>query len=613
MTDVAIDPISLEILWGRLVSIVDESAGALQRTSFSTTVRESNDFACVLLGPDGTTLAENTVGVPSFAGVMSLVMRRVLERYPPNTWKPGDVGLTNDPWINTGHLPDTTIITPIFHRDKLVAFSGNTAHKADIGGGGYAADATEIYVEGLRIPICKLYDAGRLNELLVEIIRNNVRVSESVLGDLHAQVAAGHVCSLRVKGFLDEQGITELNTIGRAIQTRAEAAMRQAIARLPDGVYTSVVRSDGFDAPTDIHTKITVKGDGLTLDFAGTSPQIRRGINSVYNYTYAFTCYTLKCLLDPQTRKNEGSYKPFRIIVPEGSILNARFPAPVTARSMTGHFVSSAVLLALADALPERVIADSGSCPGLRVALRGINAHGGNFAQVLFPNGGMGARSHADGLSATGFPTNAGGGSVEIMESVSPLVFWERELKQDSGGAGKFRGGLGQHIVIEAVGDSALDASTMFDRVDFPPMGVHGGLPGGRSRLRLNGTGPVPSKGQFRMHKGDRLTVDYAGGGGYGKPAQRDRELVREDLRAGRISAAAARDLYKLKGIPAAEKSTGKRATKKPGASAAARKANAAPKARATVARPASGRRAADAGNLKRTARTGAPGKAGRS
>ena len=187
MTDVAIDPISLEILWGRLVSIVDESAGALQRTSFSTTVRESNDFACVLLGPDGTTLAENTVGVPSFAGVMSLVMRRVLERYPPNTWKPGDVGLTNDPWINTGHLPDTTIITPIFHRDKLVAFSGNTAHKADIGGGGYAADATEIYEEGLRIPICKLYEEGRLNELLVEIIRNNVRVSESVLGDLHAR------------------------------------------------------------------------------------------------------------------------------------------------------------------------------------------------------------------------------------------------------------------------------------------------------------------------------------------------------------------------------------------------------------------------------------------
>ncbi len=551
MTDAAIDPISLEILWGRLVSIVDESAGALQRTSFSTTVRESNDFACVLLGPDGTTLAENTVGVPSFAGVMSLVMRHVLKRYPPDTWRPGDVALTNDPWINTGHLPDTTIISPIFHKGKLVAFSGNTAHKADIGGGGYAADATEIYEEGLRIPICKLYDEGRINELLVEIIRNNVRVSESVLGDLHAQVAAGHVCSQRVKDFLDEQGITELNTIGRAIQVRAEAAMRQAIALLPDGEYASVVRSDGFDTPIDIHTRITVKGDGLTLDFAGTSPQIRRGINSVYNYTYAFTCYTLKCLLDPQTRKNEGSYKPFQIIVPEGCILNARFPAPVTARSMTGHFVSSGVLLALAEALPERVIADSGSCPGLRVALRGVNSFGGHFAQVLFPNGGMGARAHSDGLSATGFPTNAGGGSVEVLESVTPLVFWKRELQQDSGGPGQQRGGLGQHIEFESVSETPLDVSTQFDRIDHPAPGVHGGLHGGRSRLRLNQTQAVPSKGRFLMHKGDRLSVDYAGGGGYGAPAKRDRAAVRSDLRAGIISETAAREVYGLDEDPA--------------------------------------------------------------
>jgi len=236
--------------------------------------------------------------------------------------------------------------------------------------------------------------------------------------------------------------------------------------------------------------------------------------------------------------------------VPEGSILNARFPAPVTARAMTGHFVSSAVLLALAEALPARVIADSGSCPGLRVALRGIKAHGGNFAQVLFPNGGMGARAHADGLSATGFPTNAGGGSVEIMESVSPLVFWNRELQQDSGGPGKFRGGQGQHIVVEAVSETPLDVSTMFDRVEYPPMGVNGGLPGGRSRLRLNETGPVPSKGRFLMHKGDRLSIDYAGGGGYGNPADRDRERVKADVRAGIVSEAAARDVYGLAADP---------------------------------------------------------------
>lgn len=540
------DPIALEILWGRLVAVVDESASALQRTSFSTTVRDSNDFACVLLGPDGTTLAENTLGVPSFAGVMSLVMRRFLQRYPAETWREGDVALTNDPWINTGHLPDTTVITPIFHRGRLVAFAGNTAHKSDMGGAGYAADATEVFEEGLRIPICKLYDQGVISELLVDLITSNIRVPDTVMGDLHAQVAAGHVCGQRVREFLDEQDLRDLSAIGRTVQERAESAMRRAIAALPNGEYRSVIRSDGFDAPIDIHAAVSIREDSVTVDFSDTSPQIRRGINSVYNYTYAFTCYTLKCLLDPVTRKNEGSYKPFNVIVPEGTILNARFPAPVMARSMTGHFVSSAVLLALAEALPERVIADSGSCPGLRVAIRGVNTHGRRFAQMMFPNGGMGARAHADGLSATGFPTNAGGGSIEVMESVTPLIFWRRELLQDSGGPGRRRGGLGQHIEIESAAAEPLDVTLQFDRVHNPAMGLFGGLPGGRSRLTLNDGKPVPSKGRMTMLQGDRLHLDYAGGGGYGAPAERPRAAVAADLKNGLISQQAAREVYGL-------------------------------------------------------------------
>ena len=538
------DPVVLEILWGRLVAIVDESATALQRTSFSTTVRESNDFACVLLAPDGTSLAENTLGVPSFAGVMSLVMRRFLERYPAETWRPGDAGLTNDPWINTGHLPDTTVITPIFYKDRLVAFTGNTSHKSDVGGAGYAADASEVFEEGLRIPICKLYKAGTLNEGLIDIIRNNVRVPELVLGDLHAQVAAGHVCSERLADFMAEQDLDDLGGVGRAVQSRAEAAARRAIGDLSDGEYRSLVVADGFDRPTEIHTLITVRGDDLSVDFSGSSPQVRRGINSVYNYTYAFTCYTLKCLLDPVTRKNEGSYKPFRIIAPEGTILNARFPAPVMARSMTGHFVSSGVLAALAEVLPERVIADSGSCPGLRIAVRGVDRHGRRFAQMLFPNGGMGARAKSDGLSTTGFPTNAGGGSVEVMESVSPLIFWKRGLLVDSGGPGRFRGGLGQHIEIEFTADEPMDVATQFDRVDHPALGLFGGQPGGRSRLLKNGMEPVPSKGRIMGRAGERLTLDYAGGGGYGPPLERSRQAVLDDLEDGLISAEAARVVY---------------------------------------------------------------------
>lgn len=540
------DPVALEILWGRLVAIVDESATTLQRTSFSTTVRESNDFACVLLAPNGTALAENTLGVPSFAGVMSLVMRRFLERIPVAAWAPGDVGLTNDPWINTGHLPDTTVITPIFHDDRLVAFAGNTAHKSDVGGAGYAADASEVFEEGIRIPICKLYRKGAINEDLVDLIAANVRVPDLVMGDLHAQVAAGHVCAERVLDFLREQEIEDLTGLGVAVQARAEAAARRAIEAIPDGEYRSLITSDGFDRPTEIHTVITVAGDDLTVDFTGTSPQVRRGINSVYNYSYAFTCYTLKCLLDPITRKNEGSYKPFKIVIPEGTILNARFPAPVMARSMTGHFVSSAVLAALADALPERVIADSGSCPGLRIAVRGVDRHQRRFAQMLFPNGGMGARSRADGLSTTGFPTNAGGGSVEVMESVTPLIFWKREFLTDSGGPGRYRGGLGQHIEIEFAADGDIDVATQFDRVDHPAEGVFGGRPGGRSCLVLNGSQPVPSKGRLVARPHDVLTLDYAGGGGYGSPAERPRDAVLADLHNGLISERAAREVYGL-------------------------------------------------------------------
>lgn len=545
----AYDAVALEILWGRLVAIVDESAAVLQRTSFSTIVREANDLSCVLMSSSGFVLAENTLGVPSFAGVMSRVMGHFLHRYPPEAWRPGDVGLTNDPWLNAGHLPDTTVVTPIFRHGSLVAFAGNTAHKADIGGIGYAADATSIYDEGLRIPICKLSNAGEIDEGLTELIKANVRVPHLVMGDLLAQVNAGHVCTERLLQFMDEQGIDDLGPLGQQIQSRSERAMRAAIAELPDGEYASTITSDGFETPTVLKTRIVVDNDALRVDYSGSSAQVPHGINTVYNYTYALTCYTLKCLLDPLTRKNEASYRPFEVVAPEGSILNARFPAPVMARAMTGQLVSSAVLAALADALPERVIADSGSCPGLRISLRGVDRHGRPFAQMLFSNGGMGARAHADGLSTTGFPSNAGGGSVEVLEATAPVIVWRKEFSLDSGGAGRRRGGLGQHVEIGFVGDGPIDIATQFDRVEHPAGGLFGGLPGGRSQLALN-ENTVPSKGRIKAVRGDRLILDFAGGGGYGPPIERDRMEVAMDLRNGIISAAAAEEHYGYEAPP---------------------------------------------------------------
>jgi N-methylhydantoinase B len=539
------DPVTLEILWSRLLAIADESALVLQRTSFSTIVRESNDFAVALLAPDGTSLAENSLGVPSFAGILSIVARHFLDRYPPETWRPGDVGLTNDPWLNTGHLPDTTIITPIFHRGRLVAFAGNTSHKADIGGLGWSADATQVYEEGLRLPLCKVQRAGEFNEDVLEIIRANVRVPDSVMGDLHAQIAAGHVCGERLLEFLEDQDAPDLALLGAAIQQRAEASMRQAIRAVPDGDYAFAMDIDGFERPTHIAVTVRVRGDEIEADFAGTSPQsARSGINAVYNYTYAFACYTVKCILDPLARKAGGSYRPIRIVAPEGSILNARPPAAVNARSLTGHCVSSALLGALSQALPGSVIADSGSCPGLRISCYGVGRHGERFVQMLFPNGGMGARPRADGLSCTGFPTNAGCAAVEVMESVAPLVFWQREMLTDSGGPGRQRGGLGQRVVVEIASPEPVALNMKFERIDHPAWGLFGGRAGGPARLLLNDTEPLPPKGRALARPGDRLTIDYAGGGGYGPPAERAAALVARDLRDGLISAEAARDVY---------------------------------------------------------------------
>lgn len=539
------DPVALQILWSRLVAIVDESATALQRTSFSTTVRESNDYACALLGPDATTLAENTLGVPSFAGVMSRVTRAFLDRFPVETWRPGDLGLTNDPWLNTGHLPDTTILAPVFLGDELVAFVANAAHKSDIGGAGYTALAADVYEEGLRLPICKLHEDGVPNEAVIDIVRANTRVPEIVMGDLAAQIAAAHVCQERLLELLVEQRLTDLTPLATQIHERAERAMRTAIAALPDGTYVHAFDTDGFEEPLRIAVALTVDGDALTIDFDGTSDQVNRGVNSVFNYTYAMTCYTVKCVLDPDTPKNEGSYRPIEVRIPEGCILNPRFPAAVNARSMSGQFAASAVLGALSQVLPDRVIADSGSCPGLRLHFSGIDREGEPYGQMLFPNGGMGAGARRDGLDCTGFPTNAGGASVEVTEAVAPLVVWERTFLADSGGPGARRGGVGQRVVIELVSERPGVLRSQFDRMIFPAQGLFGGHPGGLSRIVLNGR-DLPGKVQEPIRQGDRIVAHYAGGGGFGPPQERDREAVRRDLEHGLISPEAARDVYRL-------------------------------------------------------------------
>ena len=541
------DPITLEIFWSRLISIADESAAALLRTSFSTIVRESNDFGTVLMDANGDSLSENTGGIPSFAGILPTTLKHFLAKYPKETWKPGDCVITNDPWLATGHLPDITMCMPVFRNGMLVGFSGSIAHSPDIGGSLWSADCREIYEEGLRIPPIKFLKEGEPNQDVEEMILGNVRLPDQVLGDLNAQVTANKVCGRRLLEFLEDSDLADLSRLSTALQGRAEMAMRHAIEEVPDGVYHSTLDADGFDEDeTHLECTITVKGSDLKIDYEGTSKQIHRGLNTVMNYTQAYSAYPVKCALDPYTPRNEGSYRPIDVVAPEGSILNPRYPAPCNARQLTGHLLAGVIYGALAQAVPEKIIADSGSAPSMRAVFSGKNPLGNRFTQILFASGGMGAAPVKDGLSTTAFPTNAGAGSIEAFESVAPLIVWKKEFREDSGGAGTFRGGLGQECEIEVRSDEPLQLSLLSDRWRHPASGVLGGLHGAHSHIHFS-DGTVPhQKSRTSIGPGMRLHMVYAGGGGYGDPAKRDRTSVRDDVKNGYVSAKAAKRDYGL-------------------------------------------------------------------
>jgi N-methylhydantoinase B len=541
----AFDPVALEIFWNRLISIADESAAALLRTSFSTIVRESNDFATVLMDANGDSLAENTAGIPSFVGILPRTLRSFLERIPIEQWQPGDCVITNDPWLATGHLPDITMAAPIFHRGKLVGFSGSIAHSPDIGGSLWSSDCRELFEEGLRILPVKFLKQGEENRDLIDLILANVRVPDQVLGDLYAQVNAQRMCARRLAEFLDDAAMTDLTGLSQALQARAERAMRETIEAVPDGVYHSSLDADGFDSDeTHIECTVSVRGSAMSVDYAGTSKQIDRGLNSVMNYTYAYTVYPIKCALDPMTPRNEGSYRSISVTAPEGSILNPRYPAACNARQLTGHLLAGVVFGALARAIPEKVIAESGSAPTTRSVYSGMDRQGNRFSQILFASGGMGACPHKDGLSTTAFPTNAGAGSIEAFESISPLIVWRKEYRTDSGGAGRYRGGLGQECEIENRSDVPLQLSLLSDRWRHPAMGVLGGGAGATSEINFS-DGKIPhQKSRTQIASGMRLHMRYAGGGGYGPSSERTTEQIRDDIKNGYVTADAARRDY---------------------------------------------------------------------
>lgn len=545
---IADDPVALQVIWWRLIAIADEAGVTLQRTSFSPVVRESNDFACALLDAAGNVIAENTIGIPSFTRVLPTTLAHFLKLRPASQWRAGDVGITNDPWLVAGHLPDVAILAPVFLNERLVGWTGSIAHMSDIGGSVFAADTRSVFEEGLRIPPMLFFAGGAINETLVSLVTANVRLPDQVMGDLQAQVAASHTAGEALINLMTTERIADLANISEAIRQRSELAMRKAIREIPDGNYSAVVDIDApREEPISIKVRIDKRGDELFIDYAGTTPQVSSAQNTVFNYTEAYTCYPLKCILDPATPANDGSYAMIHVRAPEGSILNPLFPAPVNSRQLVGHCLSAAVFKALAPVLGNRVLAESGSAPTLRVILSGARKDRSRYTVFLFVNGGMGARASKDGLSATCFPSTVACGSMEVVEATAPVRVHKKELAVDSGGPGKFRGGLGQDVEIELTSSEPATLSLIVDRVYHPALGVLGGQAGSASVVLHNGErAGMPMKGKSQLRPGDRLRVLYPGGGGYCSPAERDRTAVQADLEAGLISSSAAREVYGL-------------------------------------------------------------------
>ncbi len=513
MPQMELNPANLEILWTRLVSMVDEAAATLVRTSFSSVVRECNDYAVVLLDEKGRLLSQSTFSIPSFICTLPSTVRHLLREFPANTLKPDDVLITNDPWIGTGHLPDINIAVPIFKDNRIVAFSATVAHSPDIGGRLRSPGIRELYEEGLRLPPLKLLHAGEADCAVERIIRSNVRVPEQVMGDIWAQVSANRMLSERLCDLLEETKI-DLTELGREIQLRSETAMRSAIADIPNGAYTHRLIVDGFIDPIIIQLKIVVEDARIYLDYTGSSPQLPRAINVVPNYTFAYSVYALKSILSPDIPNNEGSFQPIEVHAPIGSILNPRFPAPVGARAMTGHLLPPAIMGALSRVIPDKVLAAPGS-PLWAFHLSGDCA-GQPFAFVSFLNGGMGASMYRDGLPAISFPSNLGNTPIEVTESRVPLAVIRKALRRGTGGQGHHRGGDGQIFEFEILGDSQVTISFMANRLEYPAEGLLGGKPGETGSVLLNGN-PLDPKEHSVLNPGDCVTLSTPGGGGFGR------------------------------------------------------------------------------------------------
>ena len=547
-----VSEVANQVIWNRLVSVVEEQAQALVRTAFSTSVREAGDLSAGVYNEKGEMLAQAVTGTPGHVNAMAAAVAHFIRRIGRQQMFEGDVYITNDPWEGTGHLHDITVVTPSFHNGRLIGFFASTAHVVDIGGRGFGADANSVYEEGLYIPIMKFAERGTVDATLVSIIRGNVREPDQLVGDIYALATCNEIGHRRLVATMEEFRLDDLAGISAFILDNSRRATLEKIAALPRGRATGAMTIDGYDRPIDLKVAVAFEGDRVTCDFAGTSPVDRKGINVPLVYTRAYACYALKCAIAPEIPNNAASLAPFEITAPEGSILNAVHPAPVALRHVIGHMIPDTIFDALDKLLPGTVPAEgAGSLCNFHVSLRPHDAEaaraGAVRAEVLmFNSGGSGARVSQDGMSATAFPSGVMTMPAEATEQAGPVIVWRKELRCDSGGDGTFRGGLGQYMEIGAREGQEFEISAMLDRIDHPARGRRAGGDGGPTTIGLDDGTPLNGKGKQAVPYGRRVMMAFPGGAGYGDPEARDPALVRRDLAHGYISADTARQIYGL-------------------------------------------------------------------
>ena len=541
-----------QVMWNRLISIVEEQAQALVRTAFSTSVREAGDLSAGVYDTHGQMLAQAVTGTPGHVNAMADAVAHFIRRIGRQNMFEGDVYITNDPWEGTGHLHDITMVTPSFHQGVLVGFFACTAHIVDIGGRGFGADAQSVYEEGLYIPIMKFAERGDVDGTLIKIIRGNVREPDQLIGDIYALATCNEIGHRRLIDMMVEFDLATLDDIARFILDHSREATLERINALPKTEATGEMTVDGFDTPITLKVKISIEDDKIISDFTGTSGVDPKGINCPLVYTKAYACYALKVAIAPEIPNNAASLAPFEIIAEENTIVHALHPAPVALRHIVGHFVPDTVFDAFDKIVPGLVPAEGAGCLcNFQMSVRPRTdapapSHARRSEVLTFNSGGSGARPNHDGLNATAFPSGVMTMPIEATENAGPVIIWRKELRPDSGGAGKTRGGLGQFMEVGALEGHEFDLQAMFDRGAHPARGRRGGQAGAPTTIAQDDGSPMRVKGKQFVPHGRKVMMAFPGGAGYGNPADRDPNLVKRDLARGYISAQSAAEDYGL-------------------------------------------------------------------